>query len=310
MAETDETSCAMSLLTDALEGPFTVFGRRLLDTWEMVAFATVAPSIQHLWADVLEEKKAEVIDRGATFASTALNFKKSYLTDHDLEMLCSSAQFCITMSKVDDFCINVNEISDVGLSRWAKIGTFLPFGLLTDFFAIDNLFGDEGMQAFAAAACEGALPSLRLMYIYGNEIGDAGFEALTEAMYQNAFAPDGLETLLVMGNQITDKGLFSLEKPMQIGRLNGLRSFGVGNGVTDQGLQMLVEGSIHGHLPEIWELHLTENPLTDQGVTSLLQARKDGALQRLAHLGLEGTRTSSRARRAVLDMLERRTSDG
>ena len=31
----------------------------------------------------------------------------------------------------------------------------------------DNLFGDEGMQAFAAAACEGALPSLRLMYIYG-----------------------------------------------------------------------------------------------------------------------------------------------
>ena len=31
----------------------------------------------------------------------------------------------------------------------------------------DNLIGDEGMQAFAAAACEGALPSLRLMYIYG-----------------------------------------------------------------------------------------------------------------------------------------------
>ena len=90
---------------------------------------------------------------------------------------------------------------------------------------------------------------------------------------------------------------------------------------------MLVEGSIRGHLPEIWdsrlkerdmmgdrfssfgdmdwgcptcepssqmqELHLTENPLTDLGVTSLLQARKDGALQRLAHLGLEGTRTSA-----------------
>jgi len=31
----------------------------------------------------------------------------------------------------------------------------------------DNLIGDEGMQALAAAACEGALPSLRLMYIYG-----------------------------------------------------------------------------------------------------------------------------------------------
>ena len=40
------------------------------------------------------------------------------------------------------------------------------------------------------------------------------------------------------------------------------------------------------------ELHLTENPLTDQGVNSLLRTRKDGALQRLAHLGLEGTRTS------------------
>lgn len=33
--------------------------------------------------------------------------------------------------------------------------------------AKDNLFGDEGLKALAASACEGALPSLRLMYIYG-----------------------------------------------------------------------------------------------------------------------------------------------
>ena len=31
----------------------------------------------------------------------------------------------------------------------------------------DNLFGDDGMKAFAKAACEGAFPSLRLMYLYG-----------------------------------------------------------------------------------------------------------------------------------------------
>lgn len=43
---------------------------------------------------------------------------------------------------------------------------------------------------------------------------------------------------------------------------------------------------------------MTENPLTDQGVASLLRARKDGAaLLHLVHLGLEGTRTSAVAQR-------------
>ncbi|CAK9033518.1 unnamed protein product [Durusdinium trenchii] len=247
--------------------------------------------------------------RGATFASSALNFKKSFLTDDDMELLCSSPKFCITMSKVEDFCINVNDISDIGLSRWAHVGALLPFSSLTDFFAIDNLFGDEFMKVFAEAAGKGAFPSLRLMYLYGNAIGDDGFEALTEAMAQDAFAPKGLETLLVMGNKITDKGAVSLWKPMQLGRLRLLRSFGIGNGVSDEGLQMLVEGGLQGNLPELSELHLTENPLTDKGIASLLQAREAGALECLSHVGLEGTRTSARARRAVLDMLERREDE-
>eukprot|EP00913_Durusdinium_trenchii_P018068 g16978.t1 len=177
------------------------------------------------------------------------------------ELLCSSPKFCITMSKVEDFCINVNDISDIGLSRWAHVGALLPFSSLTDFFAIDNLFGDEFMKVFAEAAGKGAFPSLRLMYLYGNAIGDDGFEALTEAMAQDAFAPKGLETLLVMGNKITDKGAVSLWKPMQLGRLRLLRSFGIGNGVSDEGLQMLVEGGLQGNLPELsdWDLSMKQN---------------------------------------------------
>ena len=31
------------------------------------------------------------------------------------------------MSQVEDFCLNVNEISDRGLGRWTRLGTLLPF---------------------------------------------------------------------------------------------------------------------------------------------------------------------------------------
>lgn len=262
----------MALTTDVFEGPFTVVARRLLETSEMVRLAETNSALRQLWRELLEEKKAEVIDaralellrakaRGATFASKAMNFKKSCLTDDDLALLCFSAQFSISMSHVEDFCLNVNEISDRGFGQWTRLGTLLPFSCLTDFFAIDNLLGDYAAKALAQAAREGAFPSLRLMYLYGNEIGDAGFEALSDAMTEGVFAPSGLETLLVMGNEITDEGLLCIEKPMLMGRLHGLQSFGVGNGVTDRGLELLVDGSVRGHLPELRSVASQGNPV-------------------------------------------------
>ncbi|CAJ1375659.1 unnamed protein product [Effrenium voratum] len=289
------------LASSLLEGPFSITGRRCLGAREVVDLSQASLGLRQSWLEALQEEKAEVIDeralellqhkaRQSDFESAAFNFKKSFLTDDEMELLCSSARFCIAMSEVADFCINVNEVGDRGMCALARVGTMLPFRDLADFFAIDNHIGDDGIKALAQAASEGALPSLKLMYLYSNCIGDAGFTALAEAAALGAFAPNGLETLLVMDNDISDKGVLSLERPMRLGKLRRLREFGVGNSMADRGLQVFLDASLRGELPHLRELHLTHNPLTDLGLNELLKS----PLQ-LSHLGLEGTRTSGSA---------------
>ena len=39
-------------------------------------------------------------------------------------------RFCISMSHVEDFCLNVNEISDRGFGQWTRLGKLLPFSAL------------------------------------------------------------------------------------------------------------------------------------------------------------------------------------
>ncbi|OLQ07529.1 hypothetical protein AK812_SmicGene9023 [Symbiodinium microadriaticum] len=286
---------------------------------DVVALAQSCETLRIAWADTLQERKAEAIDahadvllhakaRGAKFDSKQLNFKKSFLTDDELEILCSSAKFCITMASVDDFCINVNEVGDRGLSALARACMLLPFSQLTDFFAIDNHFGDAGLSAFSAAARSGGLPALRRLYLYCNSIGDAGFSALADAIQHKAFAPEGLSSLLVMDNDISDEGVRSLEVPLTNGRLAKMEELGVGQRVSDEGFQLLIDAAMSFQLPDLRELHLQNNvAIRGKPLQQLIAAIQKGDVPRLKQVWLENTGTSSKLRRALLSELESET---
>ncbi|CAE7770902.1 unnamed protein product [Symbiodinium sp. CCMP2592] len=286
---------------------------------DVVSLAQSCESLRTAWADTLQERKAEAIDahadvllhakaRGAKFDSKQLNFKKSFLTDDELEILCSSAKFCITMASVDDFCINVNEVGDRGLSALARACMLLPFSQLTDFFAIDNHFGDAGLSAFAAAARSGGLPALRRLYLYCNSIGDAGLIALADAIQHQAFAPEGLSSLLVMDNDISDEGVRSLEVPLTNGRLAKMEELGVGQRVSDEGFQLLIDAAMSFQLPDLRELHLQNNvAIRGKPLQQLIAAIQKGDVPRLKQVWLENTGTSSKLRRALLSELESET---
>ncbi|CAE7854174.1 unnamed protein product [Symbiodinium microadriaticum] len=279
---------------------------------DVVALAQSCETLRIAWADTLQERKAEAIDahadvllhakaRGAKFDSKQLNFKKSFLTDDELEILCSSAKFCITMASVDDFCINVNEVGDRGLSALARACMLLPFSQLTDFFAIDNHFGDAGLSAFSAAARSGGLPALRRLYLYCNSIGDAGFSALADAIQHKAFAPEGLSSLLVMDNDISDEGVRSLEVPLTNGRLAKMEELGVGQRVSDEGFQLLIDAAMSFQLPDLRELHLQNNvAIRGKPLQQLIAAIQKGDVPRLKQVWLENTGTSPLA--AALDV--------
>jgi len=265
---------------------------------DVVSLAQSCESLRTAWADTLQERKAEAIDahadvllhakaRGAKFDSKQLNFKKSFLTDDELEILCSSAKFCITMASVDDFCINVNEVGDRGLSALARACMLLPFSQLTDFFAIDNHFGDAGLSAFAAAARSGGLPALRRLYLYCNSIGDAGLIALADAIQHQAFAPEGLSSLLVMDNDISDEGVRSLEVPLTNGRLAKMEELGVGQRVSDEGFQLLIDAAMSFQLPDLRELHLQNNvAIRGKPLQQLIAAIQKGDVPRLKQVWL------------------------
>lgn len=255
-------------------------------------------------ADNAAEDLLRAKARGGSLENHTWDFKKSMLTDADLRVLCSSSRVCTAMEHVVDMCFNVNQVGDEGISSLACIATMLPFSCLTSFYAMDNDIGDAGIVALADAASQGGMPNLRKLTLYCNCIGDLGVAALSTAITRGGFFSGGLESLLLMDNRISDLGLEALVEPMRLGKLRRLQEFGIGDLVTDTGLNIFTNQSIEGAMPELEELYLMNNQIREVG--ALLEAIKAGAMVRLRHLGIENTPTTKKIKRAALSLLEDR----
>jgi len=77
-----------------------------------------------------------------------------------------------------------------------------------------------------------------------------------------------LEELWLQRNALSDDGLRVIE-PRLRGRLGALRSFGIGNRVTDGGLHLLLSCVVGGAFGALSELRLNVNSVGDQGMEAL-----------------------------------------
>lgn len=170
--------------------------------------------------------------------------------------------------------------------RWLPGGRLRPFDRITEVFCGGPLCVAEHMAALAD------LHDVAKVTIMSNEVSDGGLRhlaGLSEMTYLDASGPshigdDGvahlsglrnLETLLLIGSEVTDRGVAHLAQLTKLEKLDLGRCE-----ISDAGLTHLAG------LHELRVLELIEDNITDAGIASLTR------LTRLERLGLCGTRIS------------------
>lgn len=95
------------------------------------------------------------------------------------------------------------DIGDQEMNVLANIGEALPS--LELLYLMNNKIGDDGMTAFSTAIARNALPSLKKLFLHINEIGDMGMERFGEALCRGGL--HSLSMLDLSMNQIGDAGI-------------------------------------------------------------------------------------------------------
>jgi Leucine-rich repeat (LRR) protein len=96
-----------------------------------------------------------------------------------------------------------------------------------------NRIGDAGLVALAGTLSSGALPSLKQLFLQGNQISDDGFATLMPLLNKD-------------------------------GKLSGLTGFGIGSGITDKGMKEFADILSSGALDHLKNLHLGNNKCSQQ----------------------------------------------
>jgi len=180
-------------------------------------------------------------------------------------------------SGVEDGTIKFTNKGDVDLVAHIYKTAFLDeMTAATKLFYIQLDWGDEQVATLSAALAfahaRGALPHLETLYLYNNQIGDAGLTSLSTALARGALPQ--LVDLHLSLNQISDAGLTSFS-----------------------------EALASGALPQLVKLWLTDNQIGNSGLTSLSEALASGALGHLTSLGLSGNQIGDAGLKSFSEVL-------
>ena len=138
--------------------------------------------------------------------------------------------------------------------------------------------GDAGASALVAALGRGALPRLKILFLAGASIGDAGLVALAPALRRLP----ALEALVLVGNPFGDEGLAALVPPPPpagamlppTGVLAKLKELGLcGTQITDAGCAALAAALDSGALPAL-DLVLLADEAAEVHIKYTLRQRK------------------------------------
>jgi len=290
-----------------------------------VAAASAAAEVKtlvDLSNDSLEKISRALIDPltphdAVTLASTCRGLRA--LTEAALEELRQRHEAAKALCrKFDTSCAAV---SKAAVLDWESSGlTVANCTALVDIVATNGLprlealllaghgFSAEGVQALAESLGSDTLPSLRLLNLDGNGlgdlrvngIGDVGASALGAALGRGALPR--LEKLNLSVNRIGSAELTVLAPGLRA--LPQLKTLYLdSNGIGDDGVAALVAPG-EGVLPSLEELSLKDNEVTDAGCSALTAALSSGAMPSLKRINLVYNPASHWA--AVNDALARR----
>ena len=163
-----------------------------------------------------------------------------------------------------------------------------------------NNIGDAGLTALAKAAESGALPKLESLGLSSNSIGDVGVTALATAgrwtSCRCAGAPVPCNHALRLGMCTLLTQNICLVCHTQVLKLYD-------NNIGDVGLQAFADALGKGALPALEELGLASNQIGDAGISYLAVAVGNGALDKLTRLRLDSNQIGDAGLQALADAL-------
>jgi len=140
---------------------------------------------------------------------------------------------------------------------------------------------DEDCKVMAYIfSVSGALPTLEILSLHSNRIGDAGLTSLSGVLASGALPT--LAILSLASNRIGDAGLTSLSGVLASGALAQLTHLGLAeNRIGDVGLKSFSDALASGALTQLVELSLWGNKIGEVGMKSFSEVLARGALANL-----------------------------
>ena len=198
------------------------------------------------------------------------------------------------LSRVTEVNTNQGEFT---LAQWKGLGTLIGCGslpMLTDIGIDGSGCGDEGLPLLAAGLSRGGLPSLTSLSLaaagtyYGDGlIGDQAAGALAAALTKQPMP--ALRVLELWGNQIGDTGLLALVPVLrQMPKLEVLIMYN--NPFSDHGFAALIAQPMTGVLESLKILDIGGSvDLSDTSCVALTSALRSGGLPALDQVSLHGS---------------------
>jgi len=185
------------------------------------------------------------------------------------------------------------EWEDKGLAAddMVTLGMLLPWMPGLCLLDLDgNQLGDAGVQALFKGLGPAAAPSLACLFLCRNLFGPAGAEALSAALRRGVMPK--LEELHLSNNLLGNQGVKALAMPLR--QLPTLERLGMACcNMGDDGLASLLAGHGSDGFKLVTDLYLDGNQLTDAGCATLIASLKAGALPEIGSIEAWGADTSS-----------------